>query len=65
MKNAVCIVYDNVGIYFKIFMCMNLFLMVCMQTTCISGTLRGQKRSPDPMQLELWVVLSSFVGAEN
>lgn len=40
-------------------------MMVFMQTTYISGTLRGQKKSSDPMQLELWVVLNSFVGAEN
>lgn len=39
-------------------MYMTVFLHSCMCTTHIPGTLRGQKRSLGPLDLELWMVVN-------
>ena len=38
---------------------------VCLGTTCVPSAHGGQKKELDPMQLELLVVRSCQVGAEN
>ena len=43
------------GVYF-------FFVCVCLCTTCIPGTLGGQKRTPDSPELELQTVMSDRVG---
>ena len=38
---------------------------MCMCTMCVSVAGRGQKRVSDPLELELQMVVSHHVGAEN
>lgn len=40
-------------------------LLVHMCTTHIPGACRGQKRSSDSLELELWVVVNQHVGTES
>jgi len=42
-----------------------LFLYVYMCTTCVPGAFHGHKRASEPLELELRVVVSHHVGAEN
>ena len=38
---------------------------VCVPGMCVPGAHRGQKRASDPLELELWMVISNDVGAGN
>lgn len=40
-------------------------IYVCVRTMCVLDSLRGQKRSLAPLELELWVAVSHSVGARN
>lgn len=40
------------------------YFLVCMCTMCVPGIFRGQKRVSD-LELELWMVVTHHVGAEN
>lgn len=41
-------------------------MFVCLPHEClVLSDLRGQQRKSDPLGLELWMVLSQQVGAEN
>lgn len=40
-------------------------LHTCLNTICVSGALRGQKRALDLLQLELQTFMSHYVGARN
>lgn len=51
--------------FFKNFMCMHVCLHLCMCTMCMLGTCRGQKRPLDPLDLELWMLLSHHVETGN
>lgn len=45
-------------------MCMGAFCMhVCLCAMCVPGTYKCQKRAPDPLELELQIVVSHQVGA--
>lgn len=40
-------------------------LYVCLCTTCMPVACESQKRVSDPLELELQVIMSCHVGAEN
>lgn len=42
-----------------------IILTFCMSFVCIPGTLRGLKRAPHPLELELRTIVSYHVGARN
>jgi hypothetical protein len=53
-------------IYLFCLMCIIIFFLhVCMWTMCVPGTNRGQKMELDSLELELKMVVSSCVNAEN
>ena len=48
------------------FVCMHICVPhVCLCATHMAGSLGGQKRALDPLELELQMVVSSQVGAGN
>lgn len=47
--------------YFYVYMCECLAVYVC--TVCMTGASGGQMRTLDPLELELWKVVSPQVGA--
>jgi hypothetical protein len=54
--------------FFFNFMCMFCLytcMCLCMCTVCVPATFRGQKRAPDVLQLELWMVVGCQGGAKN
>jgi hypothetical protein len=47
-------------------MCMDVFaLHMCLRITYVLGPCRGQKATLDPLELELQVLVSCHVSAEN
>lgn len=46
-------------------MCVSDYLYVCMCTLCVPGTCRNQNRALDFPELELQIVMSYCVDAEN
>jgi hypothetical protein len=43
----------------------NICLHVCICTTCLLGTCRGQMRALDSLELEVETVVSHYAGARN
>lgn len=44
---------------------MRVFLQACVCTTHVISVCGDQKRAPDPLEVELYMVLSYHVGAGN
>lgn len=56
-SSVIIIFYSNLRNYFY-FMSMSAYLHVCIYTTCMLGTHRGQKKTLKSLELELQSVLS-------
>lgn len=55
---------DLLNMFFDLFTCMNVCLCVCMCTARGPGVCRVQKRTLDPLDLELQIVVSHYVRIE-
>lgn len=58
--------FPLVYVLLVLILCVRVFcLHVCMCTTCMSGALRSLKSELDSLKVELGMVVSHPVGAEN
>jgi hypothetical protein len=58
---------ERKGEFFIFILCVPVYTRLDVRACirCIPGAHRGQRRAPDLLELELWVVLIYLMGAEN
>jgi hypothetical protein len=62
-------IYSNIFYYFIYFqyLCVWAFahMYVYVPTICLLGACEGQKRPPDPLEVEIWMVVSHHISSGN